>query len=157
MPQIELQTSIRAPRERVFALARNIDAHQASAAGTNERAIAGVTTGLVGLGQRVTWEARHFGLRQRLTVEIVGYDRPARFRDTMRSGAFAAMTHEHLFEEAGGGTIMRDKFEFRAPLGPLGWMAERLFITRYMTRFLRRRATALRLMAESDTWQKFLA
>jgi hypothetical protein len=68
MPLIELSTVICAPRERVFDLARSIDAHQDSTGGTHERAVAGVTTGLIGLNAEVTWEARHLGVGQKLTV-----------------------------------------------------------------------------------------
>ena len=74
MPVIELSTLISAPRERVFDLARSIDAHQDSTGGTSERAIAGVTRGLIGPNDEVTWEARHLGLRQRLTVRVTEFD-----------------------------------------------------------------------------------
>jgi hypothetical protein len=55
MSLIELSTLIGAPRQRVFDLARSIDAHQDSTAGTHERAIAGVTKGLIGANDEVTW------------------------------------------------------------------------------------------------------
>jgi hypothetical protein len=57
MPIIELTTEIRAPIERVFDLARSIDLHVKTASGTDERAVCGVTTGLIGPDQEVTWEA----------------------------------------------------------------------------------------------------
>jgi hypothetical protein len=81
---IRLWTSIVAPPERVFDLARSINAHQDSAEGTQERAVAGVTRGLISLGEEVTWKARHFGLKQRLTVRITKFERPAHFKDVMR-------------------------------------------------------------------------
>src|SRR5205823_8803096 len=65
-----LQTVIAAPKERVFDLARSIDAHQDTAEHTGERAVAGVTSGLLGPEEEVTWEARHFGVRQRLRVKM---------------------------------------------------------------------------------------
>ena len=77
MPIVQLRTEIAAPLERVFDLARSIDAHQESAVGTQERAIAGVTHGLIELGDEVTWEARHFGIRQTLKVRITGFERPS--------------------------------------------------------------------------------
>ena len=49
MPVIELSTVIRAPRKLVFDLARSIDAPQDSTEGTGERAVAGVTKGLIGM------------------------------------------------------------------------------------------------------------
>jgi ligand-binding SRPBCC domain-containing protein len=99
MPIIELSTVICAPRERVFDLARSIDAHQDSAGGTQERAVGGVTCGLIGMGDEVTWEARHFGVRQRLTARVTAFDRPKRLQDVMISGAFKSMVHDHEFAD----------------------------------------------------------
>jgi hypothetical protein len=76
MPVIVLTISIDAPIDVVFDLARSIDLHLESTAQTNERAVAGRTTGLIGLGEEVTWEATHFGIRQRLTSKITQFDRP---------------------------------------------------------------------------------
>ena len=157
MPVIDLSTVIRAPRERVFDLARSIDAHQDSTGGTEERAIAGVTRGLIGLDQEVTWEARHFGIRQRLTVRVTFFDRPARFQDAMISGAFKKMVHDHEFAEHPEGTSMRDRFEFHSPLGILGALADRLFLTSYMRRFLIRLNEVLKRLAESDEWRRYVA
>jgi hypothetical protein len=64
---IELSPRIAAPIERVFDLARSIDLHVASTNWTRERAIAGVTHGLIGAGQEVTWRGRHFGFMVRHT------------------------------------------------------------------------------------------
>jgi len=117
---IELRTFIAAPPERVFDLSRSIDLHRQSMAGSREEAVAGRTSGLIGLGETVTWRARHFGVRQRLTVRISGYERPRWFRDELVRGAFATMTHDHYFDAADGGTEMHDVFRFSAPAGPLG-------------------------------------
>lgn len=159
MPLIVLETRIRAPRERVFDLARSIDAHQASTPGSAERAIAGVTSGLIGLGQEVTWRARHLGVTQHLTVRITAFDRPNHFQDVMLRGAFARMRHDHHFAEDPldlAATLMIDRFEFAAPLGPLGRLAESLFLTRYLRRFLLQRNAILKHSAESDEWRKLL-
>src|SRR5207247_7734485 len=95
MPVIELSTVISAPRERVFDLARSIDAHQDSTEGTSERAIARVTTGLIGLNDEVTCEARHLALRQRLTVRATEFNRPQHFQDLMVPGAPNSINHAH--------------------------------------------------------------
>jgi hypothetical protein len=47
MPTIYITTIIYAPIEKVFDAARSIDLHQASMQHTNERAIAGITKGLI--------------------------------------------------------------------------------------------------------------
>ena len=156
MAVIELSTVIRAPRERVFDLARSIDAHQDSAGGTEERAVAGVTKGLIGMDGEVTWEARHFGVRQRLTVRITSFDRPKHFQDVMISGAFKSMVHDHRFAEHPEGTLMRDRFEFKSPLGLLGRMADGLFLATYMRRFMVRRNEVLKQLAESGDWGRYV-
>src|SRR5262245_34655103 len=147
MPVIRLFTYIAAPPERVFDLARSIDVHQQSAEGTDERAVAGVTCGLIGLDEEVTWEARHFGVKQRLTVRITGFERPARFQDTMISGAFRSMRNDHEFVAQPPGTLMVDRFEFESPFGILGRLLDRLLLFGYMRRFLIRRNEVLKKMA----------
>jgi ligand-binding SRPBCC domain-containing protein len=154
---VRLWTSIAAPPERVFDLARNIDAHQQSAEGTHERAVAGVTRGLIGLGDEVTWEARHFCIRQKLTVKITGFERPFRFQDVMISGAFKSMKHDHEFIAQPPGTLMVDRFEFESPFGILGRIVDRIFLAGYMRRFLLRRNQVLKELAESEEWRKYVA
>lgn len=157
MPTLHLTTFIFAPPERVFDLARSIDLHSASTSKTGEHAVAGVTSGLIGTGQSVTWRARHFGVWQTLTVRMTAFDRPHHFEDVMTHGAFARMKHRHAFEPAPGGTLMRDTFEWASPLGPLGWLADALFLKHYMRKFIEERNCALKRVAESDAWRKYLA
>ena len=156
MPRIELVTRIAAPRERVFDLARSIDLHAQGQARHRERAIAGVTSGLIGMGESVTWEARHFGITQELTSRIVAFDRPRSFRDSMVSGAFARLDHDHLFEPDGQGTRMIDVFDFTSPLGPLGKVIDVLVLARYMRRLVQERALSIQRAAESDDWKALL-
>ncbi len=156
MPVIELHTMIEAPIERVFDLSRSIEFHQDSTDGTDERAIAGKTTGLIGLGEQVTWEARHFGLRQRLTVTITRCEQPHYFQDVMLNGAFKHMRHDHVFQTRDAGTSMTDRFEFSAPLGWLGVLAERLFLERHLRQLLERRNAHLKCVAESEEWRRYL-
>ena len=51
---------------------------------------------------------------------------------------------------------MRDVFEYSAPFGPLGWLAERLFLSAYMRRFLEKRNRELKAVAESGEWTQFV-
>ncbi len=158
MPRIELVRVVAAPAPRLFDLARSVDAHVASTPGTSERVVAGRTRGLLGLGEEVTWEARHFGVRQRLTSRITAFDRPRHFRDSMVRGAFARFDHDHHFEPGPGGmTRCLDVFDFDAPLGPLGRVAERLFLERYMRRFLEERLRILEEIATGDDWHRHVA
>lgn len=156
MALIQLTTRIAAPIERVFDLARSIDAHMASTSQSGEKAIEGRTSGLIEEGETVTWEATHFGVKQRLKVKITKVERPFVFEDEMVSGAFASMSHQHRFEEKYGETEMSDRFEFQAPLGFLGRIAESLFLTNYMKSFLEKRNDELKEMAESNLWRNYI-
>ncbi len=156
MSVIHLETVISAPRERVFDLARSIDAHQDTAEHTGERAVAGVTSGLLGAEEEVTWEARHFGVKQRLRVKMTKFDRPNHFKDRMLEGAFRKMTHDHSFEAREEKTVMIDRFEFSSPLGVLGRFVDHVFIERYMRRFIEKRNAILKRTAESGDWKKYL-
>jgi ligand-binding SRPBCC domain-containing protein len=140
----------------VFDLARCVEVHLESAVGTKERAVAGVTSGLLELNDEITWEARHFGVRQRLSVRIAALDRPNHFQDVMLAGAFKKMVHDHYFVEHPQGTQMEDRFEFESPLGALGKAVDRVFLASYMRGFLLRRNQVLKQLAESTEWIHFL-
>ena len=156
MAIINLRTVIDAPRQRVFDLARSIDAHQDTAEGTSERAVAGITSGLLGPEEDVTWEARHFGVKQRLRVKITQFDRPNHFQDIMIEGAFRQMKHDHSFDDREGKTVMIDRFEFSSPFSFLGRIVDRLFLESYMRRFIEKRNAILKRTVESDAWKKYL-
>lgn len=154
MPRIQLTTEIAAPIERVFDLSRDIGVHQQSQAGNRETAVAGRTSGLIELGEEVTWEAVHFGVRQRLTSRIVAMRRPAHFRDSMVAGAFRRLDHDHFFEEGPGGrTLMTDVLDYASPLGPLGRLVDALFLERYMRRLLEDRNKVIRRLAQTPAAQ----
>jgi ligand-binding SRPBCC domain-containing protein len=162
MPVIRLETLIAAPVELCFDLSRDIHAHVQSAAHTGERIVECPPSGLVQLGDEVEFEARHFGVRQRLRSKIVQYDRPRRFVDEMQRGAFKRLRHAHEFRTAGCaststntststniGSAMVDVLEFESPFGVLGKLLDALVLRRYMETFLRRRNAELKRMAET--------
>lgn len=156
MPAIHLKTRISAPIQRVFDLARSIDLHQDSNPESKEVAIAGKTSGLIELGETVTWKARHFGIYQKLTVKVIELESSRFFTDVMLKGAFKSMKHSHKFEAIDGGTDMTDHFEFESPLGYLGRIANSLFLKSYMTRFLKDKNDILKRIAESEEWEKYV-
>jgi ligand-binding SRPBCC domain-containing protein len=153
---IQLETLIAAPARRCFFLALSIDLHMQSTAGTGERAVAGVTTGLIGDGESVTWQGRHFGLMLQHTSKITRYEPPTFFQDVMTAGLFKSFEHDHRFQEQYGETVMRDKLRFSAPLGILGLMTERLALRNYLTRFLLERNKFVKQVAESETWRGYI-
>ncbi len=148
MPVIKLEILINAPPEIVFDLARDVNIHTDSLTQTGERAVAGVTSGLIGSGETVTWEAVHFGFKQRLTAKITEYERPDYFVDELVRGAFKSFRHLHRFMAVEGGTKMVDEFDYQSPLGGLGWLADKLFLKKYMRNLLYTRGLFLKQVAE---------
>ncbi|MFC7785978.1 MULTISPECIES: SRPBCC family protein [unclassified Rossellomorea] len=148
MPTIRQITHINAPVSVCFDLARNVDIHTQTTSKTKERAIGGVTSGLLEIGDTVTWEAVHFGVKQRLTAQIVEMDAPHSFTDVMVKGAFTSFTHIHEFSQQDNGTLMKDTFSYEAPLGIIGTLADKLFLKRYMHTFIKMRANELKKIAE---------
>jgi len=133
--------------ERLFDQSLSIDAHLESMARSGERAVAGVTSGLIGLGETVTWSARHFGWRFRMTSEITTLDRPRRFVDEQVRGPFRTFRHEHLFEVQGEETVMTDILTIASPV--FGRLAERWVLVPYLQRLIRQRNDVLVRAAES--------
>jgi len=156
MPRIELRTEIKADRNVVFDLSRSIDLHKISTEQTNEQAIAGKTSGLIGLNESVTWRAKHFGVYQNLTSKITEFDRPKYFVDAMVKGAFKEFKHEHQFTELNGGTLMIDFFDYKSPFGILGKIADKLFLKKYMTGLLSERNRVVKQFAESERWKDII-
>jgi len=157
MHQLQVETLILASAPRCFDLARSVDAHVQSAAASRERAVAGRTSGLLELDDEVTWEGRHFGLRQRLTSRITVFQRPSFFQDRMTRGAFKSLEHDHCFVDAdSGGTMMIDTMRFQAPGGIFARPIEKYVLGPYLRRFLEQRGQTLKQMAESENWKWFV-
>jgi ligand-binding SRPBCC domain-containing protein len=72
------------------------------------------------------------------------WEPPRGFVDVQVRGPFAEWEHTHRFEPAGGGTLARDRIRYRHRLGPLGALAEILFVRRDLERIFdyRREAVA---------------
>ena len=130
-------------RERLFDLARSIDAHIESQQRAGERAIGGVTSGLIGEGQEVTWRARHFGVPLTMTSRITSLEFPVSFVDEQVRGPFKTLRHVHEFEATSTGSIMTDRVEFTAPFGVLGRLVERLVLRPYLQRLVENRGRFL--------------
>jgi ligand-binding SRPBCC domain-containing protein len=156
VPIIHLVTEIHAPIERCFDLSRSINLHLLSTSQTDEKAIAGVTTGLIGLNEEVTWRAKHLGIYQDLTSQITAYTYPIFFISKMKKGAFKKIEHQHLFETKNGITVMQDLFDFEAPFGFVGDIVAKLFLTAYMKNLLEERNRVIKHVAETDEWKRLL-
>ncbi|HEX8169153.1 MAG TPA: SRPBCC family protein [Thermoanaerobaculia bacterium] len=151
MKHVVVERRISASPEVCFDAARDLDLHveslahtgERAVAGDGERAVAGRTSGLIELGESVTWRGRHFGVMQHFTSKITAFDRPHHFRDEMQRGAFRTFVHDHFFTRDGDGTRMTDLLQFEAPLAILGRVAETFVLRAYLQRLLESRAAAI--------------
>lgn len=149
MTTIELHTEIEAPIEQVFDLSRSIDFHMQSASHTQELAIKGKTSGLIGYGETVTWLGKHFGVFLKHTSKIVSFERPFKFTDVMIEGHFTYFGHEHFFLKNGTKTVMVDILRYRAPWNFLGYWFDKLFLKDHLIEFLNHRNSAIKNKLES--------
>ena len=150
VPTIVLETNIEAPPEICFDLMRDIRLHTETTVETNDRATAGVTGGKIGLGQTVTFEGTHFGMRQRLTVKVVEFARPRHFVDEMIEGRFKSFKHGHEFFERDGGTLMVDTLRWASPFGIVGRLVDKLVLERHLRHLVTTRNARLKQIAEQS-------
>ena len=156
MPKIHLTSFIAAPVDRVFNLSRSINLHQISTADTNEKAINGVTNGLINKNETVTWQARHLFRTRLFTSKVTAMQAPNFFIDEMMKGDFKSFYHEHHFKAVANGTIMIDMINFETPYAIIGKIANRFFLTNYIEKFLKKRNEVIRDYAETQKWKAIL-
>ncbi len=156
MPTIILETIIKSTIETCFDLSRSIDLHQISTVHTNEKAIDGRKSGLINLNEFVTWQAKHFGITQKLTSKITAFDRPHHFRDEQQSGSFKYIIHDHYFKTNGDQVIMKDIFQFQSPFGFIGKLIDRIILNVYLKKLLIHRNDIIKEYAETGKWKSVL-
>lgn len=149
MPKLRIEVVVSATPEACFDLSLSVDAHVASMGRTRERAVGGVTSGTMRLGDTVTWQATHFGRTLKMTSAITAYERPHRFVDEQQRGPFRNWWDEHTFTDLGGGrTRMVETAEFASRASPT---FDRFVLGPYLRRLLTRRARWLRGELEAAT------
>lgn len=149
MTTINLLTKINAPKKIVFDLSRNIDIHQNSASQTNEKAIDGVTTGLINFNETVTWRGKHFGFYLTHKSRMTAMDFYDYFVDEMEEGKFKSFKHEHSFVEKEGKTVMIDTINYETPFGIFGKLFDKLILKKHLTNFIIQRNKVLKELAEN--------
>lgn len=154
MTIINLITKINAPKQIVFDLSRNIDIHQKSTSQTNEKAIAGVTSGLINHNETVTWRGKHFGFYLTHKSRITAMDLYDYFVDEMEEGKFKSFKHEHSFIEKNGKTVMIDNLVYEAQFGIFGKLFDKFILKNYLTNFITKRNSILKNLAENQQQQK---
>ncbi|PKV52695.1 hypothetical protein ATE84_4815 [Aquimarina sp. MAR_2010_214] len=144
MTSIRLTTQIKAPVKKVFDLARSIDFHMMSAEKTKEKAIAGRTSGLIELGETVTWRGQHFGIYLLHESKIIEYNYLYNFTDEMIKGCFKTFKHQHIFYKTPSGTEMIDILKYETPFGIFGRLFDNFILKRYLTQFLNARNRSIK-------------
>lgn len=137
------------PPEAVFSFHANLKNHPRTCPpDQREEVIAGLETPLEN-GARVTFRARHGGIWRTLEAEIADWNPPHGFTSRQVSGPFAVWIHRHKFTEFQTGTLMSDQIEYAIPAGPLGLLAERLWLGEHLDRFFAyRQKEAKRLLEQ---------
>ena len=156
LAEINISTQVNSSIEIVFNLSRSIDLHIISTGKTAEKAVAGITSGLISLDEEVAWQANHLFKTRYFTSRITAMNAPVYFRDEMLKGDFKTFHHEHFFEINESGTLMKDKIQLQSPFGIIGRLADALFLTNYIKKFLIERNNVIKDFAESGKWKKIL-
>lgn len=83
-------------------------------------------------GAIIDYEVKLGPIPTRWRSVITTFEPPHRFVDEQLMGPYSFWHHTHEFEEAPGGTLIRDKVLYLMPLGPLGRLARVLFVRRQL-------------------------
>jgi ligand-binding SRPBCC domain-containing protein len=97
----------------------------------------------MGDGTLIEYRLRLHRVPVRWLTRIVSWDPPQRFEDVQVRGPYRHWHHTHSFKPAGGGTLMRDEVDYEVPYGPLGRLAETLFVRRDLERIFDYRRDAV--------------
>lgn len=79
-------------------------------------------------GLTLDHRVRLCGVPMRWRSLIREYDPPYRFQDVQLVGPYRRWEHTHRFRAEGSGTLVEDLVVYEPPLGPLGALANALFI-----------------------------
>ncbi len=141
------------PRDEVFAFFA--DAHNLEAITPGFLRFRITTPGPIAIapGTLIDYRLSLFGIPFSWRTRIEVYEPGVRFVDVQLRGPYALWRHLHAFEDAPGGTLVRDRVEYALPLGSLGDLAHALFVRRTLARIFDHRAARIleRLAPEAAT------
>jgi len=151
MNVIKTSIIVDAPIDYVFDCERNITVHQETQKDRNEKAISGVTQGLINLNQEVEWKATHFGFNQKLRVKITKMDKPNLFVDELVKGIFKDYKHEHYFKSLHDKcTKKSDIIYFQSPFSFIGNIFDTLILKKYLLNFLNTKNSQFKTIVEKN-------
>jgi ligand-binding SRPBCC domain-containing protein len=151
MPRLEFAAEIDAPLEKVWAFHDTVESMPKITPPQTKVRIEGIP-GAMAKGVRFTLVIRQppIFIPLRWETIITEYEPPYRFVDEQGKGPFAFWRHEHLFEHAARGrTLLRDIVTYTPPFGPLGTIADFLFIRRQLNAMFLYRHTRTRQQLEA--------
>ena len=153
MPQLTFQTTVGAPLQRVWTFHEDVKSALPALSPPDSRVRIESADLPVQPGSRIVIRVRGpSGIPVRWVAKIVEHRAPAgdadattaAFVDEQESGPFAAWRHEHLFEAVGlDATRLTDRVTYRVRFGPLGALADRLFVRRQVVEMFRHRHAEL--------------
>jgi len=94
-------------------------------------------------GARIDYQLSLFGVPVRWRTRITDWQPGKRFVDEQESGPYALWRHTHEFEARGTSTLVRDVVDYREPFGPVGIVAQVLFVRRTLDRIFDFRRDAI--------------
>lgn len=146
----QFQVFIDRSLEDVFAFHADLKNHaRTSPPDQAEEVVAITPPGPLALGTQVTFKAKHGSVRRTLEAVIVEWNPPHGFTDRQVKGPFSTWTHRHKFVAFQDGTLMTDQIEYEAPAGPLGALADKLWLGEHLDRFFNhRQAEAKRILEQ---------
>jgi ligand-binding SRPBCC domain-containing protein len=97
-------------------------------------------------GAEINYVIRWLGLPVKWKTIIRRYDPPRIFVDEQARGPYRLWHHEHTFEETAAGVVIRDRVDYRLPLGPLGRVAHAVIVKRQLLEIFRYRQAAIAKM-----------
>ncbi len=151
MTTIKIITKIKASKQNVFDLSRNIDFHLSTMNRTNEKAIDGKTTGLIEKNESVTWRGKHFGFHLTHKSLITQMNKYESFTDEMVKGHFKSFVHHHRFITENNFTVMTDEIIYKTPFGILGKIFNETVLKNYLTKLITNRNRHIKSFAEKQS------
>lgn len=96
-------------------------------------------------GATIDYRIQVSGVPLRWRTIIEAWEPARRFVDVQARGPYRCWWHEHRFRRDGDRTIMEDTVHYAPPLGPLGRIANRLFVADQLRAIFAQRDRAIRL------------
>lgn len=95
-------------------------------------------------GTLLDYKLRLHGVPVRWQTRIDTWEPPHRFVDSQAKGPYSLWEHTHTFDADGdGATIIHDHVRYAIPFGPIGALAQRLFVRRDLKRIFDYRGAAV--------------